>query len=217
LEIAKLDTVPKSASPAWPEKPAGHDYEALLLTHAKLYILSYSQGIRALSDLCIARLHRELKEISPPPIDQRILENVVELLRYAYCIPRDAATPQPLQPAWTELQNLVSQFCALNIDVMGGGQEFKALLQEGGVLATDMMAKTIRHLMSSETSLIKANNAIVAAEAALVKASNSAAAASNLPSSWPISGFGTNPALSPLFGQTSQRKQAPSLFSLPQQ
>jgi hypothetical protein len=98
LKIPKFDTFSKRVFPEWPKKPAGHGYEAVLLAHAKLYILSYGLGICAMPDFCIARLHRELTEISPPPIDQRILGNVVKLLRYAYCHPRDVTTAQPLQP-----------------------------------------------------------------------------------------------------------------------
>jgi hypothetical protein len=160
FKVPKLHTAPKRASAAWPGKFASHDYEAVLLAHAKLYILSYSQEINALTNLCISRLHRVLKELSQLPIDPLILKNVVELLKYAYCTPRNVATPEPLQSAWAELQNVTSQFCALNIDAMDGSQEFKELMQEGGVLATDMMAKTIRRLMSAESDLAKANDTV---------------------------------------------------------
>jgi hypothetical protein len=102
FEIPKLHTVPKCSSHAWPEKPAAYDHEAVLLTHATLYTLSRAQGINTLSDLCISRLRRVPKVVSPGPIDPLILENVVELLRYAYCSPREVAMPEP--------RNLVSQF-----------------------------------------------------------------------------------------------------------
>ena len=46
----------------------------------KLYILSYSQGINALSDMCISRLRRELGGLSPPVADTRLVDGVVELL-----------------------------------------------------------------------------------------------------------------------------------------
>jgi CRP-like cAMP-binding protein len=36
---------------------------------------------------------------------------------------------------------------------MDGNQEFKALLQESRVLATDMIAKTVRRLLSTESAL----------------------------------------------------------------
>jgi hypothetical protein len=170
LEIPKYGTFSKRAFLIWPGKPASRNYEVVPLAHAKLYILSYGLGINAMSDYCIARLHYELTEISTPPIDQRILGNVVKLLRYAYCTPRGVATPQPLQPAWAELQRLVSQFCALNIGAMDGNREFKALLQESGVLATDMMAKNVRRMLSTESALARANETLVAAETARAKA-----------------------------------------------
>jgi len=177
FKIPKHHTPPACSTPAWPQTPAGHDYEAVLLAYAKLYILSYSQGIYALSDLCISRLHCELTEISSPRNDPRILENFVELLRYVYCSPRDAIIPpQPLWPAWAELQDLASQFCALNIDVIiEGNQEFRELLQEGGALAAEVMSKTVRRLGSAEAALVKANKAAATTEAALVRANQTAA------------------------------------------
>ena len=170
FKIPSHHNPPKCSSPARPRAPTSLDYEAILLAYAKLYILSYSQGIYALSDLCISRLHRELTEISLPRNDTRMLENVVELLRYVYCSPRDIIPPKPLWPAWAELQDLSSQFCALNIDVIEGNQEFRELLEEGGTLATEMMAKTVRRLGSAEAALVKAKEAAFTAEAALIKA-----------------------------------------------
>ena len=179
LEFPRLRTAQEQLEvpPVQPTTPIGHNYEAVLLALAKLYILSYSQGIYALSGLCISRLHGKLEEISVPPIDTRILDNVVELLRYVYRSPRAATAPQPLQPAWEDLQNLASQFCALNVDVMEGNQEFKELLRQGGALATDMMAKTVRRLGSAEAALALAEKRAATAEAALEKADGGATTA----------------------------------------
>ena len=170
LKIPKLHVSSKRAPPVRPMTPTNPRYEAVLLAHAKLYILSYSQGIHELSDLCISRLRSELDGISPPPAppaDTQVLENIVKLLRYVYRSPHDdVAAPEPLQPAWAGLQNLVSQFCALNIDLMEGNKEFMELLGEAGPLAADVMAKTVRRLRSAEAALARANRL---AEAALVE------------------------------------------------
>ena len=138
------------------------------LMYAKLYILSYSQGIDALSNLCISHLSRELGAIPSPPVDPQILENIVALLRYVYCSPRDAAPPKPLQPAWTKLQGLASKQCAPNIDVMAENQEFTELLQGGGALARDILVDTVRRLRSVEAN---AENKNKATGNALVRAS----------------------------------------------
>ena len=174
-EIPELHDPLERPSQARPEPPTGHDYEAVFLVSAKLYILSYSQGIYALSDMCLGALLNDLMEVSSPRNDKRILENVVELVRYAYCSPH--APPKPLQPAWAELQSLASQFCALNIDVMAGNREFWLLLQEGGSLATDVMAKTVRRLGTAEASLVNAQESANIFRAALVKANKAATTA----------------------------------------
>ena len=177
FKIPNLHILPKCSSPAPPETPAGHGYEAVLLAYAKLYILSYSQGIYALSDLCISRLCHKLHDISSPRSDARILGNVVELLRYVYCSPCAVASPKPLRPAWVELQNLASQFCALNIDAMEGNREFMVLLGGGGALPMDVMAKTVRRLRSAEDALAKANKATATAKIDLAKANQAASTA----------------------------------------
>ena len=177
-EIPRLHDPQESPSQTRPEPPTGHDYEAVFLVSAKLYILSYSQGIYALSDMCLGTLLNDLMEVSSPRNDKRILENVVELVRYAYCSPRDdIVPPKPLQPAWAELQSLASQFCALNIDVMAGNREFWLLLQEGGSLATDVMAKTVRRLGTVEASLVEAQELTNKFRVALVKANKAATTA----------------------------------------
>ena len=142
---------------------------AFLLIYARLYILSYSQGINALSDLCISRLRCKLGCIFSPPVNTRILESVVALLRYAHCCPRDVVPPKPLQPAWAELEGLVSEFCALNIDAMEGNLGFLALLRENGALAVEILAKTVRRQRLAEAVRIKANSAAATAEAKKVK------------------------------------------------
>ena len=151
FEIPSLHRITEAMPPERSAHPAGYDFEAVLLAHAKLYILSRSQGVHALSDLCISRLQKELGGLSVPPIKLRISNNVVQLLRYVYHSPQEMATPGALQPAWRQLQDLASQFCALNIHVMGAEQGFRALMQEGGTLVTDIMDKTLRQLTLAES------------------------------------------------------------------
>lgn len=152
FEIRNLHRITETPPPERLEYPIVYDFEAVLLAHARLYILSRSQGVSALSDLCISRLWGELVELSAPEAKSRISDNVVKLLRYVYCSPREMATPEALQPAWRQLQDLSSQFCALNIHLMGTEPGFRTLLQEAGALATDIMDKTLRRLMSVESS-----------------------------------------------------------------
>ena len=168
---------PKCPSPAQSGTPAGYSNEAVLLAQAKLYVLSYSQGIYALSDMCFGALLNRLIEISSPQNDARTLESVIGLLRYVYYPPFSDATPQPLQPAWAELQSLASQFCAPNIGFIAEDREFQVLLQKGGALATDMMAKIVRHLRSVEVALAEANEATAAAKSDLAEANMAATTA----------------------------------------
>ena len=162
------------------------DVEALVevvqtspLTYAKLYILSYSQGINALSDMCISRLRRELGGLSSPVVDTRLVDGVVQLLRYVYNPPRDVVRPEPLRPAWAELKGLVSELFMLNIEAVEGNQGFLALVEEGGTLAADTMAKTIRRLRSAEADLKESREAALVAGAALIEANQAAATAQN--------------------------------------
>ena len=160
------------------------DVEALVevaqtspLTYAKLYILSYSQGIHALSDMCISRLRRELGNLSSPVVDTRLVDGVVELLRYVYNPPHDVVQPEPLHPAWAELKGLVSELFMLKIEAVEGNQGFLALVEEGGALAADVMAKTIRRLRSAEADLKESREAALVAGAALIKANQATATA----------------------------------------
>ena len=144
---------PRFAVP--PKVPAtpSRGYRVDFLMYAKLYILSYSQGIDALSNLCISHLSRELSAIPSPTVDPGILEDIVALLRYVYYSPRDVVPPKPLLLAWTKLQGLASKQCAPNIDVMAENQEFTALLEGGGALARDILVDTVRRLRSVEASV----------------------------------------------------------------
>ena len=174
--------------------------QAVLLTYAKLYILSCSQGINALSDLCIFHLRRELSRISSPSADVRVFESVVGLLQYAYCSRRDVFSPEPLQPAWTELKDLVSEFCALNIETMEKHQGYTELIGEGGALAVDVMDKKMRRLKCAEAVPTGDKEATLAAEADLVKAKKvrskklaTVSPADNVRSTGPSSGSPTPP------------------------
>ena len=177
-EILEPYIPPECPSPSRRETPTGldYDYEAVFLAHAKLYILSYSQGIYALSDVCLRGLLK--MKIFSRRNEKRILENLFELVRYVYCCPRDVIVPpEPLQPAWAKLQGILSQTCAMNINAMGENREFKLLLQEGGALATDVMAKTVWRLGSAEASLAKAGEEAASLKVALAMANQAAATA----------------------------------------
>ena len=201
FEIKNLHGFEKTAPPEWLKNPSGYDFEAVLLAHAKLYILSRSQGVNALSDLCISRLRQALDELSSPAIEPPIPRNAVGLLRYVYCSPRGMATLEALQPAWQQLQDLASQFCALNIDVMVAEPGFRAMLQDTGTLATDVMDKTVRRLVSAESGSPSWNH-LAAPEWNSFGARD--AATNRL--------FGGPTPAPPAFGQTPVASQGSTLF-----
>lgn len=111
--------------------PAKHDFEEVLLAHAKTYVVALMFEVQALCALALQRLARILVKIDSVPPDSSFVSNFVELARYAY-----SATTETQDP----LRDIVSQFAALNFTSIQT-REMSGLMKGGGDFPSDLMEK----------------------------------------------------------------------------
>lgn len=160
--LSQFDLQPKSDVGEylrpWPFDPALYDFGEVLLAHAKVYFLAQDQEVDALRRLAYQHLLLALKDIGSVEPSWQVAVNIVDLLRYSYShMVSSGSSEEPLQ-------NLVSQFAALNFPALQGRNEMTLLIKEGGQLASDLMDKVCRRLVNSESGLREAAEAAEAAK-----------------------------------------------------
>lgn len=128
-----------------PFDPAVYDFGDVLLAHARVYFLAQDQEVDALRRLAYRHLLSTLRDIGSVEPGWRVGANIVELLRYVYS---RTGSPGGLE---APLRNLVLQFVALNFPALQGRDEMAGLIREGGELASDLMARVCKRLVSSES------------------------------------------------------------------
>lgn len=124
--------------------PAMCGYGEVLLAHAKVYSLAQNQEVEALRKLACRRLLSTLLSIGEVEPDCQVVVDLIDLLRYVY------SHTVPSESSEEPLQNIVSQFAALNFPALQSRDEMTGLMQEGGKLASDLMKKVCKRLVSSE-------------------------------------------------------------------
>lgn len=130
--------------------PAVCSYGAVLLAHAKVYSLAQNQEVEALRDFSYKHLLSVLLGIGPIEPGWRVVVDIINLLRYVY------SHTVPAEDAEEPLQNIVSQFAALNFPALQNRDEMAELIREGGKLASDLMDKVCKRLVHSESLLQEA-------------------------------------------------------------
>lgn len=109
-------------------------YKEVFLSHARLYVFAKSWNIARLGMLSLKKLHETLSVFTP--YEERA-EDIVALMRYSY-----ANTKQSDDP----LRSLVIHYAACVIEKLVPSCKFKALLEEQGKLASDLVIKMIDRL-----------------------------------------------------------------------
>lgn len=127
--------------------PAVCDYREVLLAHARVYSLAQNQKVEALQKLAYKRLLSALLSIGEVEPGSQVVVDFIDLLRYVYS--HTVSSESSEEP----LQNIVSQFAALNFPTLESRDEMKGLIREGGKLASDLMGKVCKRLVNSEDLL----------------------------------------------------------------
>ena len=110
------------------------NFTTVFLSHAQLYVIGDKYDIEDLSSLALYRLHKTLSVFSL--YDNRI-EDVLQLVRYAYQNTRQE----------DRLRGLVTKYITTEVDTIGKSPAFHSLLEEGGEFVGDFWRLTQLHLL----------------------------------------------------------------------
>ncbi|KAL0633090.1 hypothetical protein Q9L58_008046, partial [Maublancomyces gigas] len=127
--------------------PAICGYGEVLLAHARVYSLAQNQKVEALQKLAYKRLLSTLLSVGSVEPGSQVVVDFIDLLRYVYSHTVSSGSSE--EP----LQNIVSQFAALNFPALQSRDEMTGLIREGGKLASDLMGKVCKRLVNSEDLL----------------------------------------------------------------
>ncbi|KAL8839761.1 MAG: hypothetical protein Q9170_001632 [Blastenia crenularia] len=105
--------------------PEELDYEATLLTHAKLYVMACFYGLGALKNMAWQRLRAVLVSIGKPKQDTTVIYDLVALIHYVYDKTGDISDDEE-EP----LRMLVSTFAALHFTNFQGLEVKQIMLSE---------------------------------------------------------------------------------------
>lgn len=113
------------------------DYTEVFLCHARLYVFAEKYDIAPLRKLCLSKLHRTLCVFT---LYKERVGDIVALMRYIY------ANTVQRSPSDDPLRSLVIHYAACVVEKLVPRSEFKALLEEPGELASDLVVKMINRL-----------------------------------------------------------------------
>lgn len=119
---AQDDTRPTTSSP--------QDVTSVLLAHAQIYTLADMRMVQPLKDLALHKLHKILVGLK---LHAERLDDVVELARYAYGHGEDRSDDGRIDA----LRDLVVNYIACEMKVLGKHAEFRDLMDGGGEFAGD--------------------------------------------------------------------------------
>ncbi|KAJ4413045.1 hypothetical protein N0V91_000019 [Didymella pomorum] len=114
----------------YPNSSPAQDFTPVFLAHARLYTLADIRMVYPLRDLALQKLHRTLVSFKLHP---ERLGDVVELARYAYENGEDRSDDGRIDP----LRELVVNYVAREMKVLGKHAEFRNLMDGGGEFAGD--------------------------------------------------------------------------------
>ncbi|KAL9100677.1 MAG: hypothetical protein Q9163_003972 [Psora crenata] len=129
----------KSAPPCQAEKSRNHcanDIE-VLLCHARLYVFADQYIISPLKSLTLSKLRDTL---SNSGISGQTSEAIIELVRYCYSNTSDRPG------SMDEMRQLIIQYIAYELEVLGRNAEFLSILEEHGSLGRDLVVQMLRKL-----------------------------------------------------------------------
>ncbi|KAH7078488.1 hypothetical protein FB567DRAFT_136836 [Paraphoma chrysanthemicola] len=119
---------------------ANQDFTPVFLAHAHLYSFADMRLIQPLKDLALYKLHRTLLEFQ---LYHQRVGDVVELARYAY----DHGPSRSDSGVLDGLRQLVVEYMACEVDIIGKHLEFHILLEAGGEFVSDFWRIVARYML----------------------------------------------------------------------
>jgi hypothetical protein len=116
------------------------DFRPVLLAHARLYTFAEMRLVGPLKSLALEKIHKTLMGFSL--YDQRI-GDIVAVVRYAY----ENGPDRVGNGTMNELRQMLVEYMACEVDIIGKHKDFQALLEEGGEFVTDFWALVTRFLL----------------------------------------------------------------------
>lgn len=113
------------------------DYTGVFLCHARLYVFAEKYDIAPLKKLSVNRLHQTLSVFT---LYKERVGDIVALMRYSY------ANTVHRSSSDDPLRSLVIHYAACVVENLVPSSDFKALLEEPGELARDLVVKMIDRL-----------------------------------------------------------------------
>lgn len=120
----------RARSEPYPNASPAQDFAPIFLAHARLYTLADMRMVYPLRDLALHKLHKTLVSFKLYP---ERLGDVVELARYAYENGEDRTEDGRIDA----LRELVVNYVAREMKVLGKHAEFRTLMDGGGEFAGD--------------------------------------------------------------------------------
>lgn len=130
-------TVPKPSFRPRKNRESCEDYTDVFLCHARLYTFAEKYDIAPLKKLAVNRLHQTLSVFN---LYKERVGDIVALMRYSY------ANTVHRSPSDDPLRSLLIHYAACVVENLVPSSEFKALLEEPGELASDLVVKIINRL-----------------------------------------------------------------------
>lgn len=113
------------------------EYKEVFLCHARLYVFAEKYDIAPLKKLSLSKLHRTLSVFD---LYEERVGDIFALMRYSY------ANTVHRSPLDDPLRLLIIHYAACVVEKLVPSSEFKALLEEPGELASDLVVKMIHRL-----------------------------------------------------------------------
>lgn len=113
------------------------EYKEVFLCHARLYVFAEKYDIAPLKKLALSKLHRTLSVFD---LYEERVGDIFALMRYSY------ANTVHRSSSDDPLRLLIIHYAACVVEKLVPSSEFKALLEEPGELASDLVVKMINRL-----------------------------------------------------------------------
>ena len=133
----KTSTVPKPSFNPRKNRESCEDYTEVFLSHARLYVFAEKYDIAPLRKLSVNRLHQTLSVFT---LYKERVGDVVALMRYSYANTVHRSRPDD------SLRSLLIHYATCVVADLVPNSDFKALLEEPGELASDLVVKMINRL-----------------------------------------------------------------------
>lgn len=119
---------------------ANQDFAPVFLAHARLYTFAEMRLILPLKELALHKLHKTLLEFQ---LYHQRVGDVVELAQYAY----DHGPARSDSGILNDLRQLVVEYMACEVDVIGKHDDFRILMEGGGEFVSDFWGIVTRYLL----------------------------------------------------------------------